>query len=62
MTKNCGPLNILDIFWTASLSLMILEKNLAVEKKKPFALEMASCSQSFFLAQKTKFCEVRTGP
>lgn len=26
MTKNCGPLNILDIFSTASLSLVIVEK------------------------------------
>lgn len=28
---------------------MIVKKNLAVEKK-PFALEMASCSQKFFLS------------
>ena len=48
MTKYCGPLNILDIFSTASLSLVI------AEKKKPFSLEMASCSQRFFLGTKNK--------
>lgn len=53
--KKLWPLNILDIFSTASVSLVI------VEKKKPFALEMASCSQRVFWHKKQNFAKCEQG-